>query len=398
MITAMGMFIFPFLSLLLNTRLGYNELQIGSVMLYTAVANIMGTLIAGKLADEFGRKKVYLCALMGCVLSLALGGFVCKIFLVVPVVVFVYFFVSMTMPVLAAMVTDLSDESNRSECFSLLYLCTNIGFSMGPLIAGMLFYHYTAWIFWGQGISCFITALLVNFAIKDSGPKAMVNTGKEMQQKRIVKSKQKVQKQEDGAEKKMFSLLVERPILMCFVFCLAILTFCYIEVDFILPLQVKNIFGAEIGAKNFGLISACNGIVVVLATPIIVYLTKKRDPLFNLFIAAFLYAVGFGLYAVTQNLYLYMLFVAIWTSGEILVSTCSGVYIASHSPESHRARFQSLYEFARGIGKAFGPLFFGAFLLQHSSSQAWILISIICLITAALLFVLHQIEQKCKQE
>lgn len=397
MITAMGMFIYPFLSLLLNTRLGYDEFQIGKVMLYTAVANIIGTLIAGKLADQFGRKKVYLCALIGCIISLFFGGFVCESFWVVPVVVLVYFFVSMTMPVLAAMITDLSEESNRSECFSLLYLSTNIGISMGPLIAGMLFYNYTSWIFWGQGLSCVITAFLVSFLIKDTLPKPSQNIITNMKQKYSTKEIHKADKKEDETNKSLFSLLLKRPILMCFVFCLAVLTFCYIEVDFILPLQVKDIFGVEMGAKYFGMISACNGIVVVLATPIVVFLTKKKEPLFNVFIAALLYAAGFGFYALTKSLFLYMVFVAIWTSGEILISTCSGVYIASYSPESHRARFQSLYELARGVGKAFGPVAFGAFLLTHSTAEAWILIAIVCCVTAVLLYVLYQIEHNCKK-
>nr|WP_206459904.1 MFS transporter [Anaerovorax sp. IOR16] len=396
MITAMGMFIYPFLSLLLNTRLGYNEFQIGQVMLYIAVANIIGTLLAGKLADRFGRKKIYLYALIGCVASLFFGGFVCEKFLIVPVVVLVYFFVSMTMPVLAAMITDLSDENNRRECFSLLYLSTNIGFSMGPLIAGMLFYNYTSWIFWGQGISCMVTALIVFFTINDTMPDSSLNITKEENLEDNRKDIDLKDRKREDAEKSLFLLLLERPVLLCFIFCLAVLTFCYIEVDFILPLQVKDIFGIEAGAKYFGIMSACNGFVVVIASPILVLMTKKKEPLFNMFIAALLYAVGFGFYAITRSLLLYMVFVAIWTSGEILISTCSGEYIASHSPESHRARFQSLYEFARGVGKAFGPLVFGLFLLKHSMAAAWILIAWICVLTGIVLFILFRIEQTMK--
>ncbi|WP_324825931.1 MFS transporter [Sinanaerobacter sp. ZZT-01] len=396
MITAMGMFIYPFLSLLLNTRLGYNEFQIGKVMLYIAAANIMGTLLAGKLADRFGRKKIYLFALTGCVVSLFFGGVVCEEFWVVPVVVVVYFFVSMTMPVLAAMITDLSNVNNRRECFSLLYLSTNIGISMGPLIAGMLFYNHTPWIFWGQGISCFLTALLVFFFISDTMPIAeasCINT--EKTESETISNLGEEKRRE--ADRSLFLLLLERPILFCFILCLAVLTFCYIEIDFILPLQVKDIFGVEVGARYFGIMSACNGIVVVTVSPILVFLTKKKEPLLNMFIAALLYAAGFGFYAFTQSIVLYVILVAVWTSGEILISTCSGEYIASHSPESHRARFQSLYEFARGIGKAFGPLAFGLFLLEHSMESAWILIAFLCILMAFALFILYRAEENRKR-
>ncbi len=392
MITAMGMFIYPFLSLLLNTRLGYNEFQIGKVMLYIALANITGTLLAGKLADRFGRKKVYLSALSGCVVFLFLGGFVCEEPGIVPVVIMVYFFVSMTMPVLAAMITDLSNFENRRECFSILYLSTNIGVSLGPLIAGVLFYRYTAWIFWGQGISCLLTAFIVLFFIKDTMPSTpLASAGETAVVEREAAEIRCGQKNEG-----MFVLLLAQPILLCFIICLAVLTFCYIEVDFILPLQVKNSFGVEAGSRYFGIMSACNGLVVVAASPILVLLTKKKEALFNVCVAALLYAVGFGFYAVTHSLPMYMALVAVWTCGEILISTCSGEYIASHSPESHRARFQSLYEFARGVGKAFGPLAFGMFLMRYQIEAAWILIAVICILMAFVLFGLYQTEKKNK--
>ncbi len=43
------------------------------------------------------------------------------------------------------------------------------------------------------------------------------------------------------------------------------------------------------------------------------------------------------------------------------------------------ARFQSLYEVARGVGRRIGPNLFGCYLLSHSYRQTWPAISLVCI-------------------
>lgn len=59
---SMGMmFVYPFLSLLLTSRLGYTEINASYIIVTASVASILGTLTGGKLSDEIGRKKVFYC-------------------------------------------------------------------------------------------------------------------------------------------------------------------------------------------------------------------------------------------------------------------------------------------------------------------------------------------------
>lgn len=404
-ITCMGMFIYPFLTLLLKTRLGFTELQIGQVMLFIAAANISGSLISGKLSDRLGRKRVYEWSLLVGVASLIVGGLVCESLAVIPCVVVVYFCVSMTMPAIAAMITDWSDDSNRSECFSLMYLCTNIGFSVGPLIAGLLFYEHTPWIFWGQAVSFGAAAVLASFWIHDTHPgrlpaSAVSDAGNGISGtiREGAAENTSVEKGAGGTEEGLFQLVLRSPALTCFVICLTVFSLCYIQVDFLLPLQVEHLFGEELGSRYFGLVAAANGIVCVAATPFLVSITKRRNQLGCIAAAGLLYTAGFGLYAAAKSLPVLLLLVAVWTSGEILVSTGSGVYIAEKSPETHRARFQSLYEFSRGVGKAFGPTAFGYYLVSGTLTGAWILVGGICLFTSGVLFVLYLTDKRREEK
>ena len=75
--------------------------------------------------------------------------------------------------------------------------------------------------------------------------------------------------------------------------------------------------------------------------------------------------------------------VLVWTSGEILCNTNSGVFIASHATATHRARYQAIYEIVHNLGKALGPLVMGFYLLGHDYHQGWLLVALICGLAAA---------------
>ena len=127
-------------------------------------------------------------------------------------------------------------------------------------------------------------------------------------------------------------IVLQNPVLLLFTICLAALTLCYINLDFMLPLQLRDLFGLDAGSKYSSLVWTINGCVVVFCTPVIVSFTKKNHPLFNIGFACLLYAVGFSLYGFASSIAIYMMAVVIWTSGEILISTCAGIYIADQSP------------------------------------------------------------------
>jgi MFS family permease len=130
-----------------------------------------------------------------------------------------------------------------------------------------------------------------------------------------------------------------------------------------------------------------------LGTPIIISYTKKHNHLRTTAFATVLYCIGFGLYAFVQVLPLYYVAVVIWSIGEIMISTGAGVFIAEHSPITHRARFQSLYDMARSSGRGFGPPVFGFMLMHITYRQAWIVDAIACLVIGAVMYLVYRFEK-----
>ena len=383
-INSLGYFIFPFLTLFLSIRIGFSQSMIGIFLFVASVVYIPGSIIGGKLADHYNRKMTYIVATICSNLIYFICGFLGDSILIPYLLIPAFFFTSIAFTGSSAMLMDLTNPKNRQESFSILYLGMNIGIAIGPLVAGFLFAEYTSWIFWGDAISGFIAAFLVSVYIKDTTPS-------DADYKKIIEEGRHEEAPHAGS---IIEIILSKPILLMFVIFCAVLSFSYSQTGFILPLQLNNYFGSAEGAKYFGLLMSANGFVVVLFTPIIVAITKKVNPIINLTIASLCYSIGFGMYAFTKSLYSFIIFVIIWTIGEILSATNTGVYIANRTPISHRARLQAIYDIIQGTGRAIGPMVVGYSLIVVSIEQAWIGIGLLCFIAAVSFFILRIYENK----
>lgn len=384
-ISAIGMFVYPFLTLFLSSRLGFSELEIGKFLLIVSLSYIPAAMIGGKLADRFSRKNTYLVAMVCSDMALLTAGFLTESIIVIYFLLVAFFFMNMSMPILAAMMMDLTAPVNRQESFSLVYLGINIGGAIGPMAAGFMFENHTPWIFWGEAILNLIALALIFTFIKDTTP------GEDDFQQIADDAARKA---EIASNDTMIRVLLRSPILISFAICASLLAFSYSQVSFMLPLQMEDLFGISAGAKYFGILFSLNCIVVVLTTPFLVLFTKRNSPLVNMSIAGILYMIGFGLYGIAGHLAVFYILTAVWTFGEIVSATNTGVYIANHSPVTHRARFQSIFDIVQGTGRAVGPLTMGYFLMSHSIPEAWGFVGALCFVAAVALFALRRVERR----
>lgn len=386
-IMALGSLVFSFLSLMMTDILGFNEFQSGVVMIVVSVLAVVGSFGGGKLGDLYGRKKIFLAASVTAMVFAALAGWFAPSIVMLPCLLLSYFASSLVQPVVAAMITDNSDDSNRAECFSLLYLTQNIGYAIGPSIGGILYYSHLPWIFYGEAIMYCVAITLTILVVRD------YYQVPSREERRLEKQALK----ESGAaagEQNTFRMLWHMPILLGFIFCLTLLTACYQEIAFALPMQFKDMCGAQLGSRYTGWIWTVNGLTIILGTPHIISLTKRRSQLSNIILASFLYAVGFGLNGYINRPLGILLAAVIWSAGEILISTGAGVFIAGYAPQTHIGRFQSLYEVARSLGRGIGPTLCGYYLLGHSYRQMWTMVAAICVVMAGAVYLLYRAEKK----
>lgn len=384
-VSALGNFVFPFLAIFFTKTLLFNEQKAGFYVMLATAAKVPGLLLGGKLSDVFGRKNIFI------IFSTLTAFFVFTCLIaeqfgqneIIPwLLVLSAVFNGANYPAMKAMVADMTNPENRKAAFSLLYLGMNIGFAIGPLIAGLLYNRYLKLLFVGDVISTIVSVLLVYFFIIETFPGAPNSI------KTTNSLKYSNERAEEGS---IYRVLLSRPYLLIFTLIFTLYSFIYVQTEFALPLQLIKIFG-DSGPQFFGTIMTINGIVVIFLTVIIISMTRKFKPVLNISFAGILYAAGFGIIYFSTDLFMFSVSTILWTIGEIIASTYSDVYIINHTPVTHRGRFSAIIHILIGSGFIFGPYLSGLFVSRYELEKIWLIVSALAIISSFLMYMLYYFE------
>ena len=271
------------------------------------------------------------------------------------------------------MVTDILSKEQRQAGFSLQYLATNVGVSIGPILAGILFNNFLPMLFIGDAITSFMAVFFIWKNIKET----YVKNGD-------VKVENKAEKAEKG---NTFQMLFKRPHLCMFFILNIVYNFVYAQHKFSLPITLNAEFNSE-GAKYFGYIMSINAITVLVLTVFIGAITRRNHQLTNMVFSGILYAIGFGMIGYIDSFNLFIISTILWTGGEILSAISSGVYVANNSPSNYRARLNAIMAIGTFMGAALSTSFSGAYIQIYGYKKIWIIIFIMSLIAAILMLCL----------
>lgn len=375
-VAAMGGFVYAFTSLLYSSVLGFSDVATGYMMIITSLSGVAGSLFLGHMGDKYGRRKLLIiCFVIEDTVLLVAGFLVYSKWLIVCLFMLSAGY-SGLFPVMNAIIADNTDDSNRTESLSLMFLCINLGWALGQTVAGMLFYNYVRWIFWGQGAAFFIVTILIILFLKDNC------------KSNYISEKRK------GSFKEFILSVIQDKSLVIFILVIVFIAFSYSQLSYLQPVEFTAYFGIEVSSKWVSKIWAVNGLCYAFLTPIIISIVKKYHPLISIGIASFLYIIGFGFFIFIKEpseLWMVYLSTIIWTSGEVVIKTEAGVYVASKAPDDYKARYQSIYEVCFGVGRCIGPAVMGTFLNTFSYNEGWILVVAVIVLAAILDFVSYKI-------
>ncbi|HPC39153.1 MAG TPA: MFS transporter, partial [Exilispira sp.] len=194
-----------------------------------------------------------------------------------------------------------------------------------------------------------------------------------------------VKKIDDSA----INFIFKDKIFLLFIIATIFFSFAYSQAGFTLPIFLVKIF-EEDGAKIYGIIQSTNAITVILLTPMVSYLTKKKSAFLMVALAGVFYAVGFGLYGVFKIFPLFLLTTIIWSTGEIIQVTHQNVFVANRSPINIRGQLNGAFQILSGIGFLLGPVFSGFFQKRFNIIYVWLVVFLICLIGSLQLFISYK--------
>lgn len=171
-----------------------------------------------------------------------------------------------------------------------------------------------------------------------------------------------------------------------------IYNFCYIQWDFLLPLQTVELF-EESGPGVFSILLSTNAMIVIILTPILTSITQNAGPLKSIFVGGIFYFGSYLLFATHGYLITFISAIIIMTIGEILISINSNNYIAKLTPQKYLGRATSLLFLVNGLGFAIGPAIMGYLLKFASFTHAWLIVAAIMLVGAGSMYFVRRLER-----
>lgn len=380
MINAMGMFIFPLFTLILSKKIGLSPSETGFWLMIMSFVFVPASVLGGKIADHFGRKKpIILFEGLGALLYI-ICGFMPAGIEQVYVILAACFLFGMAEPANNAIMSDLTTPENREGAFSLSYMGFNLGFAIGPVLGGLLFdldlYH---WIFWGDAATLLLSLLLILIYIPETFGKHTENISED----RVL---------EQAVEGSTWSVLKTRPILIWFSLILLAYNFTYAQWGYLLPLHTVQNFTD--GAVFYGLLASVNGLVVITCTPLVTKLVEGKRDLHKNVLGGLLYMIGFGGFAFATGKLSFILCCFIFTIGEIVITISYMPFLANRTPASHRGRINAILPLIMGTGRAFGPLIMGNVIQASSIETGWKLVGVVMLIGAIFMKLLDMLDAR----
>jgi MFS family permease len=367
LVTAMGGMVFPMMTMILKVKMHMAADTIAYLFSGVSLAMIPLTLIGGKMADHFTRRKI----IIVCDLISIIGYFYCAFFPLdlkaMAIFITAGLLQSMEGPAYSALVADLTTSKDRERAYSLNYLTLNLGMILSPSIGGMLFENHLPLLFLINGIAIGISTLCIAIGLRH-----VTNTMQEENSRTV------------SSDRSTWSLLKEKPVLLLFMLCLALFWTLYSQNSYLIPLDLSYVYGED-GALLYGTMSSLNCIVVVILTPVLTaLLTRLREPA-KLLMAEGMCMAGFTvfLFGMHYRIFCYLA-VAFYTSGEILSQLSNDPYLTRRIPVTHRGRIIGTGTVVSAVLSALAQAGIGKLYAGSGSFITWCIILICLAVTMGL--------------
>lgn len=381
-INALGCFVMPLLTLIMTGKIGLTSEEAGMIISLSGLLFMFPSMIGGKLADTIGRKKVIVIFDMLAIIGYVICAFMEPSMNMVYMIMISGAFMSTAGPAHESLVADITTPDNRKNAYALIYMGWNLGYAFGPFIAGMLYNKYLRIIFLGDAATAFISLIIVTFFIKETIHKT----------KEDIKDESRAfERREEGS---IITVLLKRPILLYFAFIMLGVHFVYSQWTFMLPMQTMEIFGDVMSGKYYGRLASFNGLLVILFTPLMTKLTENIKNIRCMVYGCALYAVGFGMLAVTNSMGLFYTSVFVFTIGEIVLSISASPFIVNHTPASHRGRMNAVLPIIMSAGFMIGPMVMGKIIMKTGIATGWIVIGALGFVCTILLLWLEVYDKR----
>jgi predicted MFS family arabinose efflux permease len=345
-----GTMVLPFMTIYLKDKMGFSITDAGFIIAFFGAGAIAGSFIGGRLVDKIGFYKIQFWSLVLNGVMFMLLGYM-QTFWQIGLCMFGAATLGEAFrPANAAAIAYYSNDSNRTRSYSLNRLAINLGWSIGPAIGGILAYK---WLFWVDGITCIIAALLLLAVLPPVKHEAHSN-------------------EKDNTGLPVVSVWKDKTYLK-FMFFVFIMAFCFLQMFSMLPVFYKE--QLHFSKSMIGLLLALNGFVIVLFEMVMIYkLEGRRSPVSYISLGALLIGLSYALLNLPlQGLVIALISMVFITLGEMFMFPFVNTFWVSRSSQYNRGQYASVYTMFFSLAHVLAPTFgsqmvsrFGYYALWYS--------------------------------
>ncbi|PSL46111.1 putative MFS family arabinose efflux permease [Chitinophaga niastensis] len=349
LINRSGTMVIPFMTVYLTVHLHFTIAQAGLVMACFGSGAIVGALLGGWLSDKIGFYHVQFWSLFSNGLLFILLGQM-HTFPQICACVFVMSSVGDAFrPANSIAIAAYSAPENRTRSYALNRLAVNLGWSVGPAIGGILASFSYQLLFWVDGFTCIIAAVLMRILLPPVAAPA-----------KIAKTVM-VQKE---------SKVWHDHTYLWFLVLGMINAICLFQFSSIVPLYLKDVLHMEEWA--IGLNMSINGIMIAVVEMVMVYRLDGTKP--NLvFVArgAMIVCTAYMLLCFLPPFWAVAAFFMVTiTMGEMFCLPFMNSFWIARSKDHNRGQYAALYTISYSVANIVSPTA-GAFVVQHLGFRPW---------------------------
>ncbi len=370
LINRAGTMVVPFLSLYLTESLGYTLEDVGWILTAFGLGSVLGAWLGGKLTDKLGYYPIMFWSLIlsgGLFISIqyieSFWGFCAGIFLVMLVA-------DTFRPALFVAINSYCKPENRTRSVSLIRLAINLGFSFGPAIGGLIIANISyAGLFWVDGITCALAALL--FAV-------------------VLKKKDQKVKEEENQEKTIALSPYRDKNYLLFLLIVVLTGFAFLQYFSTIPLYYAD--RHYLSEEYIGWIMALNGLLIFFfEMPFVKYLEQPKFNIYSVLIwGTILFAGSFFVLNLSSWWGVLIIGMIFMSFAEIFCFPFMNSYAMTRGQGNNLGKYMALFTMAFSISHILGHNS-GMQLINHLGYEfTWYIMTACLILVMILIFILKR--------
>lgn len=367
-ITRMGAFVFPYLTIYLADARQFGFEEVGLVLSVGSLGLLLGNLSGGWLTDRWSRKWTLILALL-----LNAAGFTGLAFeYASPWVYAAYLFVGyvgsgMYTPAANTLIADLTDEERRPFAYTVNYVCINLGMGLGPLLGGILAEVGYHWLFIGDVASSLICAVLIGIGL----PAARILVSDSL----VSNASRSEASTSASPAPNRFGVWWQHRSVLAFCLSYFFLIAPLMGLEYAVPLLIKKEFHASV--VYVGLIYSINAAEILAFSFFIQRLIHRRDEHKMMVLAGAIWTIGMLTLLIGFSIPALMICTAVWTVGEIVASILVPSFVAKNVPNAYKGRFMAIIDLVRSFAGVIFPIGLGFVWKYYSANRVVLILTVI---------------------